>query len=129
MNYVQSLNRSKWEYKCHITWIPKYRKKKIFGELRKYLGEILREPARQKECQVIEDHLIPDHVHMFVSIPPKYAVPQIIGFIKGKSAMQIARTFGGRKKNYTGQHFGDRGYHVSTVGRDEKAIRVMGVAG
>ncbi len=123
MNDVKSLSHSKWECKYHITWIPKYRKKKIYKELRQYLGEILRELAQQKECEILEGNLLPDHVHMFVSIPPKYAVAQVIGFIKGKSAIQIARNFVGRKKNFTGQHFWARGYHVSTVGRDEDAIR------
>ncbi len=123
MNDVKSLSHSKWECKYHITWIPKYRKKKIYKELRKYLGEIIRELAQQKECEILEGNLLPDHVHMFVSIPPKYAVAQVIGFLKGKSAIQIARNFVGRKKNFTGQHFWARGYHVSTVGRDEKVIR------
>ncbi len=123
MNDVQSLSHTKWECKYHITWIPKYRKKKIYKELRKYLGEIIRELAQQKECEILEGNLLPDHVHMFVSIPPKYAVAQVIGFIKGKSAIQIAINFVGRKKNFTGQHFWARGYHVSTVGRDEKVIR------
>jgi putative transposase len=123
MNNVNSLNHSKWECKYHITWIPKYRKKAIFGEIRRYLGDIFKGLARQKECEIIEGHLMPDHVYMLVSIPPKYTVAQVIGFLKGKSAIQIARTFGGYKKNFTGQHFWARGYHVSTVGRDEKAIR------
>ena len=123
MNDVKSLSHSKWECKYHITWIPKYRKKQIYKELRKYLGEIIRELAQQKECEILEGKLLPDHVHMFVSIPPKYAVAQVIGFLKGKSAIQIARNFVGRKKNFTGQHFWARGYHVSTVGRDEKVIR------
>ena len=123
MNKVQSLAHSKWECKYHVTWIPKYRKKKIYVELRKYLGEVFRELARQKECEVLEGHLLVDHVHMLISISPKYAVAQIIGYIKGKSAINIARNFVGRRKNYTGEHFWARGYHVSTVGRDEEAIR------
>jgi putative transposase len=123
MKDVQSLNHSKWECKYHITWIPKYRKKKIFKELRKYLGEKFIELARQKECKIHEGSLMPDHVHVLISIPPKYSVAQVIGFIKGKSAIHIARTYAGRKKNFTGQHFWARGYHVSTVGRNEEAIR------
>jgi len=107
----------------HVTWIPKYRKKKIYGNLRQYLGDIFRELATQKECRILEGHLMPDHVHMLISIPPKFAVAQVIGFLKGKSAIAIARKFGGRKKNFTGQHFWARGYHVSTVGRDEETIR------
>ncbi|MCF8089984.1 MAG: IS200/IS605 family transposase [Desulfotignum sp.] len=107
----------------HVTWIPKYRKKKIYGNLRQYLGEIIRELATQKECRILEGHLMHDHVHMLISVPPKFAVAQIIGYIKGKSAIAIARKFGGRKKNFTGQHFWARGYHVFTVGRDEETIR------
>jgi len=93
MKPTQSLSHSKWEYKYHITWIPKYRKKVIYGHLRKNLGDVLRELARQKESLILEGHLMPDHVHMLVSIPPKYAVAQIIGYIKGKSAIHIARNY------------------------------------
>jgi putative transposase len=91
--------------------------------LRKHLGPVLRELASQKESWVEEGHLMPDHVHMLLSIPPKYSVAQVIGFIKGKGAIHIARAFVGRRKNFTGQHFWARGYFVSTVGRDEEAIR------
>lgn len=119
----QSLSHTVWDCKYHIVWIPKYRKKAIFKDLRKYLGEIFRELASQKECKVIEGHLMPDHVHILLSIPPKYSVSQVVGFIKGKSAIQIARNFQGRKKNFVGQHFRARGYYVSTVGKDEEAVR------
>lgn len=119
----QSLSHSKWECKYHIVWIPKYRRKKLFGELRKELGQVLRELARQKESEIIEGHLLPDHVHMLISIPPKYSVAQVVGYIKGKSAIWIARTYGGRQRNFTGEHFWARGYYVSTVGRDEQVIR------
>ena len=118
----QSLSHTKWECKYHIVWIPKYRKKAIFEDLRKYLGEIFRDLATQKECKVVEGHLMPDHVHILISIPPKYSVSQVVGFIKGKSAIQIARNFQGRKKNFVGQHFLARGYYVSTVGKDEDAF-------
>ena len=107
----------------HIVWIPKYRKKKLYKELRQYLGEIFRDLALQKECQILEGHLMSDHVHILISIPPKYAVSQVVGFIKGKSAISIARIYLGRRKNFTGQSFWARGYHVSTVGRDEAMIR------
>ena len=108
----QSLSHTMWECKYHLVWIPKCRKKIIYGELRKYLGEIFRELAKQKECNVIEGHLMSDHVHMLVSIPPKYAVSQVVGFIKGKSAIQIARSYQGRTRNFVGQHFWARGYYV-----------------
>jgi len=119
----QSLSHTRWECKYHVIWIPKYRKKVIYVSLRKYLGDILRELATQKESKVIEGHLMSDHVHILISIPPKYAVSQVVGFIKGKSAIQIARNFQGRKKNFVGQHFWARGYYVSTVGKDEVAVR------
>ena len=119
----ESLKHTRWECKYHVVFIPKYRKKKLFGELRQYMGELFRELAKQKECRIEEGHLMVDHVHMLISIPPKYAVAQVIGFIKGKSAIHIARTYMGRKKNFTGQSFWARGYMVSTVGRDEAMIR------
>jgi putative transposase len=118
-----SLSHAVWEYKYHVIWIPKYRKKRLFGQLRQYLGEVFRELARQKECQVLEGYLLPDHVHIMVAIPPKYSVSQVIGFLKGKSAIHIARNFAGRRQNFVGQHFWARGYYVSTVGRDETTIR------
>jgi len=97
--------------------------KTLYGELRQHLGEVFRKLAMQKESRVEEGHLMPDHVHMMISIPPKYAVSQVIGYIKGKSAIHLARVYGERKRNFTGQHFWARGYFVSTVGRDETVIR------
>ena len=104
-------------------FIPKCRRKALYGELRQHLGEVFRRLAMQKESRVEEGHLMPDHVHMMISIPPKYAVSQVIGYIKGKSAIHLARVYGERKRNFVGQHFGARGYFVSTVGRDEAVIR------
>lgn len=123
MNDLQSLSHTRWECKFHVVWIPTCRKKVLYGQLRRDLGEVLRELARQKECQVLEGHLVVDHVHMLISIPPKYAVCQVVGFLKGKSAIHMARTFGGRKQRVTGQHFWARGYYVSTTGKDEEAVR------
>ena len=123
MNNTQSLKHTVWDCKYHMVWIPKYRKKVIYGDLRKYLGEVLRDLAIQKECKIHEGHLMGDHVHMMISIPPKYSVAQVAGFIKGKSAIHIARAYAGRKRNYTGQSFWARGYYVSTTGRDEEVIR------
>ena len=123
MEDVETLTHAKWECKYHVVWIPKCRKKTLYGELRKHLGETFRDLAVQKECNVIEGHLLPDHVHILISIPPKYAVSQVVGYIKGKSAIHIARTYMGRKKNFTGQNFWARGYFVSTVGTDEETIR------
>ena len=84
---------------------------------------MFRDLARRRECEILEGRLLPDHAHMLISIPPKYAVSQVVGFIKGKSAIHIAREFFGRRRNFTGQEFWARGYHVSTVGRNEEAIR------
>ena len=123
MDDKESLNHTKWECKYHIVFIPKCRRKKLYQQLRQDLGEVFRELAQRKESQILEGHLVVDHVHMLISIPPKYAVTQVIGYIKGKSAIHIARTAGGRQRNFTGEHFWARGYFVSTVGRDEKVIR------
>ena len=123
MNTPESLKHTKWECKYHIVWIPKYRKKSIYKDLRRYLGEMLKDLASQKECKILEGHLMLDHVHILISIPPKYSVSQVVGFIKGKSAISIARTYTGRRKNFTGQSFWARGYYVSTVGRDEETVR------
>ena len=123
MSDYQSLAHSRWECKYHVVFIPKYRKKRIFGQIKQYLGPVFRRLAEQRESQIEEGHLMPDHVHMMISIPPKYSVAQVIGFIKGKSAIHIAREFAGRKRNFVGQSFWARGYFVSTVGRDEAVIR------
>jgi len=104
-------------------FIPKCRRKTLYGQLRKHLGEVFRQLAAQKESRIEEGHLMPDHVHILVSIPPKYAVSQVVGFIKGKSAIHLARVYGERKRNFVGQHFWARGFYVSTVGRDESVIR------
>jgi len=95
----------------------------LYVELRKYLAEVFRRLAEQKECRVEEGHLMPDHVHMMLRIPPKYAVSQVVGYMKGKSAIHLARVYGERKRNFVGQSFWARGYFVSTVGRDEEVIR------
>ncbi len=123
MKDIGSLSHTKWECKYHGVFIPKYRKKALYYELRQDLGELFRELAAQKECRIEEGHLMSDHVHMLISIPPKYSVSQVMGYIKGKSAISIARTYQGRRKNFTGQHFWARGYYVSTVGRDEALVR------
>ena len=123
MDDIQSLNHSVWECKYHVVFIPKCRRKRLYGELRRDLGDVFRQLAQQRESTVEEGHLMPDHVHMLLSIPPKYSVAQVIGYIKGKSAIHVARTYLNRKQNFVGQHFWARGYFVSTVGRDETTIR------
>ncbi len=123
MTQLQSLAHAKWVCKYHLVWIPKYRKKTLFGDLRGELGPVLRELAQQRESEILEGHLLRDHVHLLMSIPPKYAVSQVVGYIKGKSAIHIARTYMGRQRNFTGEHFWARGYYVSTVGLDEEVVR------
>ena len=120
---IETLNHTTWDCKYHVVFIPKYRRKALYHELRRHLGEVFRAFAAQKEWRIEEGHLMGDHVHMLLSIPPKYSVAQVVGFIKGKAAIHIARTFMGRRKNYTGHRFWARGYYVSTVGRDEAVIR------
>lgn len=123
MDDYESLSHTKWDCKYHVVFIPKCRRKKLYGQLRRHLGEVFKRLAAQKESRVEEGHLMPDHVHMLLSIPPKYAVSQVVGFIKGKSAIHIARVYGENRRNFVGQHFWARGYFVTTVGMDEKAIR------
>jgi len=123
MDNANSLCHTKWECKYHVVWIPKYRRKVLYGQMRKYLGELLHDLAAQKECKILEGHMQADHVHVLIEIPPKYSVSQVIGFIKGKSAIHIARTYLGQRKNFTGMHFWARGFYVSTVGADEETIR------
>ena len=123
MDKDQSLAHTRWECKYHVVFIPKCRRKTLYGGLRPHLGEVLRRLAEQKESRIEEGHLMIDHVHMMISIPPKYSVAQVVGYIKGKSAIHLARVYGERKRNFVGQHFWARGYFVSTVGRDERVIR------
>ena len=119
----ESLSHTKWDCKYHVVFIPKLRRKTLYGELRKHLGAVFRQLARQRESRIEEGHLMPDHVHMMISIPPKYSVSQVVGYIKGKSAIHLARVYGEKRRNFVGQHFWARGYFVSTVGRDENLIR------
>jgi putative transposase len=122
MESYESLNHTKWECKYHLVWIPKYRKKTLYGQLRKELGPVFRQLAFQKETEIVEGGMKVDHVHMLVSIPPKYSVAQVVGYVKGKSAIWVARATG-RKRNFVGQNFWARGYCVSTIGLDEKTIQ------
>ena len=123
MKDYQSLNHTRWDCKYHVVFIPKRRKKQIYGAIRKHLGEVFHELARQKESTIVEGHLHLDHIHMCVSIPPKFAVSSVVGYIKGKSAISIARTLMGRQRNFRGENFWARGFFVSTVGLDEEAVR------
>ena len=123
MNSYESLKHTRWECKYHIVFIPKYRRKVLYGQLRRELGPVLRELAAQRESRIEEGHLRVDHVHMLVSIPPKHSVAQVVGYMKGKSAIYVARRYRGRGRNFVGENFWARGYFVSTVGRDEMAVR------
>lgn len=111
---VESLSHTRWECKYHVVFIPKYRRRSLFGQIRRELGEIFHRLAKQKESEIEEGHIMLDHVHMMISVPPKYSVSQVVGYIKGKSAIHIARMSMERKRNYVGQHFWARGYFVST---------------
>ena len=122
MKEYQSLSHTRWDCKYHVVFIPKKRKKMIFGKLRKHIRAVLHDLANQKESVIVEGHLMLDHIHMCISIPPKYSVSHVVGFIKGKSAIAIARQLG-RRKNFTGENFWARGYFVSTVGLDEEMVR------
>ena len=123
MQTYETLKHTTWDCKYHVVFIPKYRRKTLYAQLRRDLGSVFRDLAEQKECKVEEGHLMPDHVHMMLSVPPKYAVSSVMGFIKGKSAIHIARVYAGRRRNFVGQHFWARGYWVSTVGKNEAAVR------
>ena len=123
MSGYYSLSHSKWDCKYHLVFVPKKRRKIFYGKIHKEVGKIFRELAQQKGCNIIEGHLMPDHVHMCIEIPPKYAVASIVGFIKGKSAIMIARQFLKKDRNFVGEHFWARGYAVSTVGYELEAVK------
>jgi putative transposase len=123
MTNFESLSHSKWLCKYHLVFIPKGRRKELYGKIRKFLGPVFHELARQKGCEILEGHMVGDHVHMLLSVPPKYAVSEIVGYIKGKSAIAIARQFNGRTRNFNGEQFWARGYAISTVGFEEQQVR------
>lgn len=119
----ESLSHSKWDCKYHVVFVPKYRKKVLYGKIRNYLGPLFHELSNQRGSKILEGHMVQDHVHMLIKIPPKYSVAEVIGYIKGKSAIAVARQFGGRQRNFNGERFWARGYAVSTVGFEEVQIR------
>ena len=118
-----SLKHTTWECKYHVVFIPECRRKMLYAKLRRDLGPVFRGLAEQKECRVEEGQLMPDQVHILLSVPPKYSVSSVMAFIKGKSAIDIARVYAGRRRNFVGQHFWARRYWVSTVGKNEAAVR------
>ena len=117
------LNHSTWECKYHVVFTPKYRKKALFGVIRKELKEVFHRLAAQKGCKIEEGHLMPDHIHLLISIPPKPAVASLLGFVKGKSSIWGAQNIANKKQNLVGHKFWARGYYVSTVGADETTVR------
>ena len=123
MSLPNRMAHSIWDCKYHVVWIPKYRRKRLYGEVASDLGKIFHRLASQRESKIIEGHVCKDHVHMLIEIPPKYAVSEVVGYVKGKSAIYVARTYLGKRQNFTGQSFWARGYFVSTVGKDEEAIK------
>ena len=123
MDDSASLAHTRWECKYHVVFTPKYRRKLTLWADRKELGKVFMELARQKESPIEAGSIKEDHVHMVINIPPKYSVAQVIGYIKGKSAVYIARTYAGKKRNFTGEQFWARGYYVSTIGKDEAASK------
>ena len=123
MKEYSKLSHTTYDCKYHIVFISKYRRKILYVNLRMYLGELFKELARQKDCEILEGHLMKDHVHMLISIPPKYSVSNVVGYIKGKSAICITRNYLGKKRNFAGMKFWARGYFVSTVGQDEEMIK------
>ena len=131
MSDYNSLSHTKWECKYQVVFIPKCRRKVLYGKIRQDLREVLHELAKQRESEIVEGHMCLDHVHMMIRIPPKHSVSEVMGYIKGKSAIRAARDFMGRHLNYRGYHFWARGYFVSTVGIDERTIReyIRGVQG
>ena len=119
----ESLSHSKWDCKYHLVFIPKCRKKGLYGKIREYLGPLFREPAAQRNGRILEGRMVQGHVHMPISIPPKYPVAEVVGCLKGKSAVSVARQFSGRQRNFSGENLWARGYVVSTVGFEESKIR------
>lgn len=119
----ESLSHSKWNCKYHVVFVPKRRRQVLYGQVRRELGAIFHALAKQKECRIVEGHVMPDHVHMCIEIPPKYSVASVIGFMKGKSTIAIVKRFCGKERNFTGEHFWARGYAVSTVGFELEQVR------
>jgi len=123
MTSYESLSHSKWDCKYHVVFIPKCRKKALYGKVRKYLKQVFHELAKVKDCQIVSGNLAGDHVHMLIRIPPKHSVAFVVGYLKGKTAIAVARQFGGRKRNFNGESFWARGYAVSTVGFEEEKVK------
>ena len=120
---INSLEHTKWRYQYHVVFAPKYRRQIIYREIKADIGEILRRLCQQKGIEIIEANACPDHIHMLISIPPKYSVSQIMGYLKGKSSLMIFDRHANLKYKYGNRHFWARGYYVDTVGRNKKQIQ------
>ena len=123
MEDYRGLSHTKWQCKYHLVFIPKYRKRQLYGVVRKHLGEVFHRPAKHKECWIEEGYVMPDHVHMLINVPPKLAVSSVVGYIKGKSAIHVARHFLRRERNYAGQRIWALGFFVDTVGLASICLR------
>ena len=123
MSTYESLSHSKWDCKYHVVFVPKRRQKTLYGKVRKVLGAVLHELASQRRSEILEGHMVQDHVHMLIRIPPKYSVAEVVGYLKGQAAMAVDRPCGGRKRNFHGEACWARGYAGSTVGFEEEQIR------
>ena len=123
MREWQSLSHVKWECKYHVVIVPKYRKRVLYGRVKREVGKIIRQLCRQKEVELLEGHAMPDHIHLVLSVPPKLSIAMVLGYLKGKSAIHIHRQLEGVNRGFTGRHFWSRGYCVSTIGLDEETIR------
>ena len=121
-NDIHSLSHTKWEWKYHIVFAPKYRRKVFFGQMRYEIGKIIRELCRWKGVNLLEAEACPDHIHILVEIPPKFSISNFMGFLKGKSSLMIYEKWGNMKYKYRNRQFWCRGYYVSTVGKNEKKI-------
>ena len=117
-----NLSHSRWDCKYHLVFVPYQRKKILYGKIRKFLGSVFHNLASQRMSKILEGHMVQDHVHMLISIPPKYSIAEVVGYLKGKSAIAVARQFGGKKRNFNGEKFWARGYAVSTVGFNKEEI-------
>lgn len=120
---MESLTHSRYDCKYHVVFVPKYRRKVLYGKIRRYLKDVFHELARQKGCEIVSGSMVKDHVHMCISIPPKYAVSEVIGYLKGKSAIAVARQFGGKKRNFAGEKLWAKGYAVSTIGLEIEMVK------
>ena len=119
----ENLSHSRWYCKYHLVFVPYQRRKVLYGKIREFLGSVFHELAKQRGSKILEGHMVQDYLHMMIAIPPKYSVSEVVGYLKGKSAIAVARNFGGKKRNFNGEKFWAHGYAVFTIGFNEDQIR------